>query len=85
MLFRSDEAAAISESGVYTKVPMTRTMPVYIGYFTMAKDINGTLSSFADIYARDMPILASFSQPRALKTGQRNSEEKVIAIDKPGV
>ncbi len=81
----ADEAAAISESGVYTKVPMTRTMPVYIGYFTMAKDINGTLSSFADIYARDMPILASFSQPRALKTGQRNSEEKVIAIDKPGV
>lgn len=81
----AEEAEAISNSGKYTRVPMTRTMPVYIGYFTMARSIDGDLRAFNDIYGRDAPLLASFAKPRELKTGQRISDEKVIAIDKPGV
>jgi L,D-transpeptidase YcbB len=70
-------------SGKYTKVPMTKTFPVYITYFTMAQDITGKLSSFADIYGRDAPVLASFNQPRAPKTGQRTSTEAIIKLDNP--
>ncbi|HET9629884.1 MAG TPA: L,D-transpeptidase family protein [Novosphingobium sp.] len=79
-----EEVTAISESGKYTKVPLTSPMPVYIGYFTMAKDINGQLITWPDIYGRDAPVLASFAQPRQLKTGQRTSNEKVEAIAAPG-
>ena len=82
----ADEAAAISDSGKYTKVPMDkRQMPVYIGYFTMAKSIDGTMKPFADIYGRDAPVLASLVAPRQLKTEQRLSHEKVEAIAEPGV
>jgi len=79
-----EEVTAISNSGKYTKVALTDPMPVYIGYFTMAKDINGQLLTWPDIYGRDAPVLASFAQPRQLKTGQRTSNEKVEAIDAPG-
>ncbi len=70
-------------SGKYTKVAMTKTFPVYIGYFTMAQDITGKLTSFNDLYGRDAPVLASFNQPRALKTGQRTSTEAIIKLDNP--
>ena len=70
-------------SGKYTKVPMTKTFPVYITYFTMAQDITGKLSAFNDIYGRDTPLLASFDKPREPKTGQRASTEAVIKLDNP--
>ena len=70
-------------SGKYTKVPMTRTFPVYITYFTMAQDITGKLTAFNDIYGRDAPVIASFEQPRQLKTGQRTSNEAIIKLDNP--
>ena len=70
-------------SGKYTKVPMTKTFPVYIAYFTMAKDITGKLTTFNDIYGRDAPVLASFAQPRQPKTGQRTSNEAIIKLDNP--
>lgn len=79
-----EEVTAISQSGKYTKVPLTSPMPVYIGYFTMAKDINGQLITWPDIYGRDGPVLASFAQPRQPKTGQRTINEKVEAIAAPG-
>jgi len=79
-----EEVTAISQSGKYTKVPLTSKMPVYIGYFTMAKDINGALITWPDIYGRDAPVLASFAQPRQLKTGERTIKEKVEAIAAPG-
>jgi murein L,D-transpeptidase YcbB/YkuD len=79
-----EEAVAISTSGQYTKIPFTTTMPIYIGYFTMAKDINGQLSTFNDLYGRDAAVLTSFTQPRVAKTGQRTSNEPVVAIDAPG-
>lgn len=79
-----EEVTALSQSGKYTKVPLTSPMPVYIGYFTMAKDITGQLITWPDIYGRDGAVLASFAQPRQPKTGQRTIDEKVEAIAAPG-
>lgn len=78
-----EQLVANATSGRYTKVPMTRTFPVYITYFTMAQDINGSLETFRDIYGRDAAVLASFAKPRALKTTQRISDEPVVQLDNP--
>lgn len=78
-----EQAAQNNLSGKYTRVPMTRTFPVYITYFTTGVDITGKLSTFADIYGRDAPVLASFEQPRQLKTTQRTSNEEIIKLDNP--
>ncbi|MES2493508.1 MAG: L,D-transpeptidase family protein [Pseudomonadota bacterium] len=79
-----EEVAAISQTGKYTKVPLTSPMPVYVGYFTMANDITGKLITWPDLYGRDAPVLASFAQPRQPKTGERTIKEKVEAISAPG-
>lgn len=79
----AEEAANLSRAGVYQKVAMTRTFPVYITYMTMARSIDGELKKFADIYGRDTPVLASFAAPRETKTTQRASEEPIIQLDNP--
>ncbi len=79
----AEEAAETSRSRKYTKVEMTRTFPVYITYFTMARSIDGDLRKFGDIYGRDKPVLASFAGPRTLKTTQRQSNEEIIKLDNP--
>jgi murein L,D-transpeptidase YcbB/YkuD len=78
-----EQAISNSTSGKYTKVPMTKIFPVYITYFTMGRNIDGTLSSFADIYGRDAPVIASFNKPRQPKTTQRTSDEAIIKLDNP--
>jgi len=78
-----DDAVAAHTSKVYTKVPMTKTFPVYLTYFTVARDVTGMLRSFPDIYNRDAPVLASFAQPRQQHTTQRKSNEEVIKLDNP--
>lgn len=78
-----EDGAALSEAGKYQRVVMTRTFPVYITYFTMAQDITGKLATFKDLYGRDAPVLASFAQPRQVKTTQRASDEPVIQLDNP--
>jgi len=78
-----EQAADLSRSGIYTKVPMTRTFPVYITYFTMGQAIDGQMKTFNDIYGRDAPVLASFAAPRAQKTTQRASDEPIIQLDNP--
>jgi len=75
-----DEAVTISTSGQYTRVPVKKTMPVYITYFTMARDIDGALKTFDDIYGRDAPVLASFEKPRVGNRARVTSEE-VIEIE----
>ena len=75
-----EEGVAHTLSGVYTKVPMTKTFPIYITYFTMARDVTGGMRKFADIYGRDAPVLAALKAPRQLHTDQRMSNEKVIEI-----
>jgi murein L,D-transpeptidase YcbB/YkuD len=80
-----DTAAVVANatSGKYTRVPMTRTLPIYITYFTMGTSISGNLASFPDIYERDAPVLASFAEPRQIKTTQRKSNEAIIKLDNP--
>ncbi|WP_260926592.1 L,D-transpeptidase family protein [Novosphingobium sp. 9] len=78
-----EKAAEISRSGKYTKVNMTRTFPVYLVYFTYARNIDGTLTQFDDLYGRDKPVLDSFKAPRQLHTTQRASDEAVIKLDNP--
>ena len=78
-----EEAANISRSGKYTRVLMTRPLPVYLTYFTMAQDIGGKLSTFRDLYGRDAPVLASFERAREVKTTQRKSDEPVVQLDNP--
>ncbi len=76
-----DEAVAISTSGEYTRVPVVKSMPVYITYFTMARDIDGTLRTFNDIYGRDAPVIASFNAPRVGNRSRVTSEEVVPIVD----
>jgi murein L,D-transpeptidase YcbB/YkuD len=77
----ADEAVAISTSGEYTRVPIQKTMPVYITYFTMGTDIDGQLRTFSDIYGRDAPVLASFDQPRQANRARKSSEKVVEIVD----
>jgi len=76
-----DEAIAISSSREYTKVALKKEFPVYITYFTMASDIDGSMRSYADIYDRDAPVLASFDQPRMSNRARTSSEEVVEIVD----
>jgi L,D-transpeptidase YcbB len=76
-----DEAVAISTSGDYTRVPVKKSMPVYITYFTMARDIDGELKTFNDIYGRDAPVLASFNAPRVGNRARVTSEEVKEIVD----
>ena len=76
-----DEAIAISTSGEYTRVPVVKTMPVYITYFTMGRDIQGNLKSFSDIYGRDAPVLASFDAPRVGSRARVTDEKAVEIVD----
>jgi murein L,D-transpeptidase YcbB/YkuD len=79
-----EQAVALNTSGIYTKVPFTNHMPVYITYFTMARDITGAMSTFTDLYGRDAPVLASFRQPR-VEVRQRVTDEAVVPLADPGV
>jgi L,D-transpeptidase YcbB len=76
-----DEAVEISTSGEYTRVPVKKSMPVYITYFTMARDIDGALKTFNDIYGRDAPVLASFAKPRVGNRARVTSEEVIELED----
>ena len=77
----AEQAVAISKSKEYTRVPMTKHVPVYITYFTMAQDINGKLSTFADLYSRDAPVLTSFEKPRVANRPRKSSEKVVEIVD----
>jgi hypothetical protein len=46
----------------------------------MARDIDGELKTFNDIYGRDAPVLASFNAPRVGNRARVTSEE-VIEIE----
>ena len=78
-----ETAVQYNLSGKYTKVPMTKPWAVYITYFTVARDVTGLMRSFPDIYSRDAPVIASFTQPRQLHTSQRKSTEAIIKLDNP--
>ncbi len=77
----SQEAVDISTSGEYTRVALQKTMPVYITYFTMGRDITGTLRAFNDIYGRDAPVLAALDAPRVANRARSTDEEVVQIVD----
>lgn len=76
-----DEVVEISTSGDYTRVPVERTMPVYITYFTYGVDIDGNLSNFEDIYGRDAPVLAALDAPRVGNRARESDEEVIEIVD----
>ncbi|MEO0031541.1 MAG: hypothetical protein RIS94_1299 [Pseudomonadota bacterium] len=78
-----ETAVEYNLSGKYTKVPMTKPWAVYVTYFTVARDVNGLMRSFADLYGRDPAVIASFAKPRELHTSQRKSNEAIIKLDNP--
>ena len=47
----------------------------------MARDIDGELKTFSDIYGRDAPVLASFDQPREANRARKTSEKVVEIVD----
>lgn len=77
----AEEAVAISKSKEYTRVAMTKHVPVYITYFTMAQDITGKLSTFNDLYGRDASVLASFEKARMANRARKSSEKVVEIVD----
>ncbi len=79
----TDELVEIATSAEYTRVPMTKTFPVYIMYFTMASDITGKMGTFNDLYQRDAPVLTAFAAPREPWYAKRKAEQKVIKLDNP--
>ena len=76
-----DEAVSISQSGDYTRVPVERTMPVFITYFTYGVDVDGTLRKFDDLYDRDAPVLASLDAPRVGNRARESDEEVIEIVD----
>jgi L,D-transpeptidase YcbB len=79
----TDELVQIATSQEYTRVPMTKTFPVYIMYFTMASDITGKMGTFPDLYKRDAPVLAAFAAPREAWYAKRKGTQKVNKLDNP--
>ena len=78
-----DEAVEIATSGEYTKLPITKEMPAYITYFTMATDIEGEMRTFDDIYGRDAPVLASFDKPRVQNRSGESDDEVIVIENNP--
>ena len=77
------EAAEIFKRGLNDRIAFTDQVPVFINYFTMASSGDGKLASFADVYGRDAPVIASFAKPRVdQKTPQ--TPQSVKAIEAPG-
>ena len=76
-----EEGVDLIKGGEYTKVGFQKQMPVYITYFTMAQDINGKLATFADIYDRDAPVLASLDAPRKPNRSRVTGEQVIVIED----
>ena len=75
----AEEAVAVSASGDYTKMAVEKELPVYITYFTMARDIDGQLATFDDLYGRDQAVFDAFAAPRKANR-DRVTDEQVIPI-----
>lgn len=75
------EVSAITAGGKYTRYALTNQWPVYLTYFTMASDVDGKMTSFADIYGRDAPVLASFDKPRQANRARKTDEAVVEIVD----
>ena len=80
--FDPHEAANLFKRGLNDRIPFTDPVQVFINYFTMASNGDGKLNSFADIYGRDAPVIASFAQPRQDKVV--TTPAVIVPIEAPG-
>jgi murein L,D-transpeptidase YcbB/YkuD len=68
-IFKKGDAQERSEVVTVT-VPLPRSLPVYVTYFTVDTDAKGALRFHKDIYGRDKPILA-YAVPEAAQLALR--------------
>lgn len=62
----ADDLVTLIRAGKTEKYPFKESIPVHIGYFTMATAGGKAVQSFPDLYGRDAPVLASFGRPRVM-------------------
>ena len=77
------EVTRITSGREYTAYPIKNQWPVYITYFTMARDVDGKLTTFKDIYGRDEAVKAAFKAPRVAERSRVQGEE-IIPLEAPG-
>lgn len=77
------EAAEIFKRGLNDRIPFVDQVPVFINYFTMASSGDGKLGSFADVYGRDAPVIASLARAR-VDNKLPTAPKDVKAIEAPG-
>jgi L,D-transpeptidase YcbB len=63
----AQDLATLIKKGKTQRVPFKESIPVVIGYFTMATGEDGTLKAYPDVYGRDVAVVASFDKPRVDK------------------
>ncbi|NJM49538.1 MAG: L,D-transpeptidase family protein [Sphingomonadales bacterium] len=76
---RSNE---IIKSFEYTRVPVKRELPVYITYFTMASDVDGNMTNFRDIYARDKPVLDALAAARPDRAEKLEKKDSAVSEER---
>jgi murein L,D-transpeptidase YcbB/YkuD len=60
----AEDLVTLIRAGKTEKYPFKESIPVHIGYFTMATAGGKALQSFPDLYGRDAAVLAAFGRPR---------------------
>jgi L,D-transpeptidase YcbB len=63
----AEDLATLIKKGKTERVPFKESIPVVIGYFTLATGDSGNLQPFPDVYGRDVAVAASFDKPRVDK------------------
>jgi L,D-transpeptidase YcbB len=59
----AEDFGAAYASGETTRFGFEQPFPVYVAYWTVAPTSDGKLATYKDLYGRDAPVVASFSQP----------------------
>lgn len=61
----AENLVQLIRAGDTAKAPFKESIPVYIGYFTVATAGGAALQTFPDLYKRDVPVIASFAKKRS--------------------
>ena len=61
----AENLVQLIRAGDTAKAPFKESIPVYIGYFTVATAGGTVLQNFPDLYKRDAPVIASFAKKRS--------------------
>ncbi len=74
----SEVSRALAQAGTRT-VPLTRTRPVYLVYFTADIGPDGRLVAYEDPYGRDAKLLASLDRETRLAVSKRTGAVRLAA------